>query len=245
MVSVVNLEMSTQRLSSAPVPIPRDPSPPLPPVFAALGMAASYYTYPLFASVSWGLYFLFGILFLFALLIGFLRTLRFCPGLSFRAAKTQSFIRKSGILAIAAAAGFSLGFAARWSVPVPAETGLAAERIIAVSGILREDPRSFRNGTFSMGTLELEECAGKGGLRASAKGSFTVFFPPEAIPRLKEFGRGCRIYADGVLSHSERGPLFKASSLHIIKPAPAIEQLRTGLRITLLDKLINRQNTLF
>jgi competence protein ComEC len=94
-----------------------------------------------------------------------------------------------------------------------------------------------------LGVLELRECTGEGGLRASARGKLTVFFPSEAIPRLREFGRGSEIYADGILSYGSRGPLFRATSVHIVKPAPAIEQFRTGLRMTLLEKFQSRQDT--
>jgi len=107
--------------------------------------------------------------------------------------------------------------------------------------VLLEDPRSLQSGA-GLGTLALRECAGEGGLRASARGNLTVFFPAESIPRLREFGRGCVIYADGTLSHGSRGPVFRAESVHIVKPAAGIEQYRTGLRMTLLEKFQNRQD---
>ena len=146
------------------------------------------------------------------------------------------------ILIVAAAVGFSLGIGARRSVGGPVETGLPAERVIAVSGLLREDPRSLQSGS-GLGTLALLECSGDGGLRASARGNLTVFFPAESIPRLKEFGRGCEIYADGTLSYGSRGPVFMASSVHVVKPAPALEQSRSALRMTLLDRFQVRQGT--
>jgi competence protein ComEC len=147
------------------------------------------------------------------------------------------------ILAVAAVAGFSLGIAARRNISGPAGMGLPAERIIAVSGILREDPRTLHGGS-GLGFLELRECGGSGGLRASARGRLTVFFPSESIPRLKEFGRGSEIYAEGVFTAGRRGggpPLFNASSVHIVKPAPVLETFRTGLRMMVLEKFQSRE----
>jgi competence protein ComEC len=60
---------------------------------------------------------------------------------------------------------------------------------------------------------------------------------------LKEFGRGCEIYADGVYSEGALGPVFRASSLHVFTPAPALEQFRTALRMKLLDRFQNRQGS--
>ena len=206
---------------------------PMPPVYAALGMAASYYGYPFFVSGSLGVFLFLGLLFLFAAAIGFLRVLR-------SNTKAPPVFSGLAVLVVAAAAGFSLGIASRAGSPGPAETGIPAERVIAVSGILREDPRSLQSGS-GLGSLELRECAGEGGLRATARGNLTVFFPAESIPRLKEFGRGCEIYADGTLAYGSRGPVFRASSVHVVKPAPAIEQYRTGLRLTLLEKFQKQQ----
>jgi len=208
-----------------------------PPVSAALAMAASYYTYPLIISFSSGLYLLLCLLFVLVLLDGFIRTANSLPG-------TQSrLFRKAGILVTAAAVGFSLGIASRRSLPGSVEMGLEVDKVTAISGVLREDPRflqSARNaGSGSgMGVIELSGCAGRGGLRASARGNITVFFPSESIGALKEFGRGCEIYADGVFSNSGRGALFNAVSVHISKPASAVEIFRTRLRAALLERLV-------
>ena len=234
--------MSAGEAPSAPIPIRQQKRLPMPAVSAALGMAASYYGYPFFISVSVGMYLFLLALLLFVVVVSFLRVIRL-PFME-NSLKVPAFVSKLGILAVAAAVGFSLGIASRRTVSGPAETGIAAERVIAVSGLLREDPRSLRGS--GLGTLELLECVGEGGIRASARGSLTVFFPSESIPRLKEFGRGCEVYADGVLSRAiktagSRGPVFNATSVHIVKPAPALEQFRTGLRMTLLEKFQGRQ----
>jgi len=213
-----------------------------PPVFAALGMAVSYYGYPFFVSGPGGLFLFFGLLFTLVAAVSFLRVLRLSPRLFFAAPGPPPLFFKLCVLVVAAATGFSLGIASRRSAPGPVQTGIPAEQVIAVSGILREDPRSLQSGS-GLGTLELRGSAGQGGLRASARGNLTVFFQPESIPRLKEFGRGSEIYADGILSYGSRGPVFRAVSVHVVTPAPAIEQFRTGLRTTLLEQFQSRADT--
>ena len=206
---------------------------PLPALSFALGMAASYYTYQLF-NISWRLYFLAAIFFLFIAVISFLRVIRYVAG------KKAADFHKLAILAAALAAGFSFGIASRQSVQGPPEMGLPAERVTAVSGILREDPRSLSGGS-GYGILELYQCSGQGGQRASARGNLSVFFPAESIPYLREFGRGSEIYADGVLSLTDRGLLFNASSVHIVRSAPPIETFRTALRTNLIERFQSRQ----
>jgi len=219
-----------------------------PPISAAFAMALSYYTYPLLISFSFGQNSLFSLVLLVLVLLmlidGFLRTANSLPG------EKSIFLRKLGILATAAAIGFSLGIAARRSFSGSVEMGLETESVTAISGILREDPRflqSARNpGGSGMGVIELQGCTGRGGLRASGRGMVTVFFPSESINRLKEFGRGCEIYVDGTFSITSRGTgrgtLFNAVSIHIVKPAPAVEIFRTRLRSALLERLQNNQS---
>jgi len=218
----------------------------MPPVSAALGMAAAYYGYPLFNSVSRGQYLLPALLFLLIAAVSFFRVLCLPFYGKNDGGNVPPLLLKINILVIAAAVGFTLGIASRRTVPGPAEMGLPADRVTAVSGILREDPRSLNSGS-GMGILELRTCAAQGGLRASARGSITVFFPAESIPRLKEFGRGSEIYVDGVLVASagdkgvlNRGVLFRAVSLHVVKPAPPLETFRTGLRTALVEKFRSR-----
>jgi competence protein ComEC len=216
--------------------IPPKKEPPMPPLYAALGAAAAYYGYPLVYSLPQDEYLLLGLLFLFVLTLSFLRVLRRLPG-----EEVPVYITQAGILVIAAAVGFSLGFAARRSISIPVEMGLPRERIRAVAGILREDPRTLQSGS-GMGILELRETSGQGKLRSSARGSIVVFFPPETIPRLKEFGRGCELYTEGSLVSGSRGLLFRASSAHILKPAPALEQFRTAFRMAILERLQGKRN---
>jgi len=215
-----------------PIPIKSGKKLPVPPVSAGLAMAVSYYSYPLL--VSAGPIFILVPLFLFVAAIGFLRVFRHVSGMD------PITVYKAGIIVTAAAVGFSMGIAARRSFSSSIELGFQAERVTAVSGTLLEDPRSLQGGS-GLGVLKLSSITGRGGWRATASGNLTVFFPSGSIPRLKEFGRGCEIYADGIYTESEQGPVFRAASLHVVKPAPALEQFRTTLRLRLLDKFQNRQ----
>jgi len=207
---------------------------PMPTLFAALGMAIAYYGYPLFISI--GLGFLLGLFSFLVVIVSFLRVLCYTPWMSFKSAGITL------ILAVAVAAGFSLGIAARRTVPGHAELSFPPERVRAVSGILTEDPRSLHGGS-GLGVLKLHLSVADDNARASARGNLTVFFPAESIPRLKEFGRGSEIYADGVYYLGRRGPVFNATSVHIVKPAPALEQFRTSLRLALLDRFQARQGS--
>ena len=222
-----------------PVPLSRKEMLPLPAISGALGMAASYYTYPLFAPLKHGQYLLLGLFFLFVVVINLLRAVKF-----FRWEK-DAFVYIAGILAVASAAGFALGVGSRRTVLDTPAMGLSGDRITAVSGKLLEDPRTLQRGS-GMGILELRQCGADGGLRASARGKVTLFFPAESIPRVKEFGRGSEIYAEGFLVNSPGGgrfPMFRAVSVHVTKGAPPLEQMRTGFRMTILEKFQGRQNS--
>jgi len=185
--------MSPVKSSSVQVPINSAKPLPMPAVIAALGMAMAFYSYPFMASTSSGQFILLGIIFLLLLIVSFLNVLRLLPG-----EDVPVFISVMSILAAALTVGFILGIAARQTVKNSIEMGLPMERVNSVSGILIEDPRSLQGGS-GFGVLELTMAGAEGGLRATAKGKLTVFFPSESIPRLKEFGRGCEIYSDGTL----------------------------------------------
>jgi competence protein ComEC len=190
----------------------------LPALYAALGAALAFYSYPFFSKLPGWAWLL--LLLPFVIAISILRVVR---------------LSKLTVFVSAAALGLSIGLAAGAMAPAAASLGLPSENIIAVSGILKEDPRQF-NDDRGIGILELKNASAEGGLRASASGSLTVFFPAEVIPRLKEFGRGCEIYTEGKLIQGSSGLLFRAAAVHITKPASFLEQFRTGLRSGLLEK---------
>ncbi|MDR0655289.1 MAG: ComEC/Rec2 family competence protein [Treponema sp.] len=146
----------------------------------------------------------------------------------------KRFCRKGGIHTLAFAAGFLTGFSAFLSIPGAPALGLSPERIRAISGILTDDPR-LSTGNRGFGYMELERSAGEGGLQVSAGGKIPVMFPLEHLDRLKEFGKGSRIYAEGSFGELNDGRLFfRAESLHVIKAAPPLEKMRTGIRLALV-----------
>jgi len=215
-----------------PSPLQKEKILPLPAAGTALGMAFSYYSYPLFLSLKFGHYLILGIILAIIITVSLIRVLK-----NFSPVKGIVYY-KIGIIAMAAGLGFFVGIAARRSVHDTPEFGLPPENVSAVSGILMEDPRTLQGGS-GFGIIKLGEAGTATGVRASARGSVRVFFPAESIPRLKEFGRGSEIYIDGILIKNQRGVLFNASSLHVINPASALQQLRTSLRIKLLEKFQN------
>jgi competence protein ComEC len=203
-------------------------------VYAALGGAASFYSFP-FLYYYGGPGGVVAAALLWTIPLGFLFTLSQCL-FFYENDEILLFFKKLGVFVFFGASGFSLGFAARAAVPAAPAPGLEPARIIGVSGVLAEDPRLF-NDSQGIGALTLTGATGEGGERVSAKGKLPVFFPAEAVPGLKEFGRGCEIYTEGKLIESDRGLLFRASGVYITKPASVIEQFRTAFRTGLLKKL--------
>jgi competence protein ComEC len=117
--------------------------------------------------------------------------------------------------------------------------GLENANIIALSGKLLDDPRTTSSG-YGLARLDLRFSAGKSGVRTSARGAVTVFFPEGSIPRLKDFGRGSEIYIEGGFAKPSAAsyykmPLFRAKSVHVTRPAPHFEQWRTKTRLALVD----------
>jgi competence protein ComEC len=210
-----------------------------PVLWAALGGAAAYYGLgflrggPLpWASLVWGL------LAVFFVLLSLFRVL----------AEPRLWadpwgpyeVRRAGVILAALALGCCLGLGGRGAFSPRVDLGLPPGDLIGISGVLREDPRALDDDR-GMGMVALRSVAGKNGLRASARGAMPVFFPPEAVPLLRTFGRGCEVYLEGELRASAGGAasapyLFQASATHITKPAPAAEQFRTALRTGFLSR---------
>jgi competence protein ComEC len=150
------------------------------------------------------------------------------------------FFRGAHRRALALAAGLVLGIAASAAASLESVPclGLPPEEVRGIAGILDEDPRETRGGR-GLGYLALRGVTGAEGLRASARGRVLVFFPPEALPRLRDFGRGAEVFVEGgfVPEDGGSGGLFRARSTHVVSPATAWEQRRTGVRLALLEKL--------
>jgi competence protein ComEC len=204
-----------------------------PVLCAALGSAAGYYplgALPAEARPRWVL----ALLLSAAALASLSRVLALGwgsprPGL-FRRVHRRALALAAGLILGTAAAAASLGTAPRLGLPPEAVRGIA--------GVLDEDPRETRGGS-GMGYLALRGVSGAEGLRASARGRILVFFPAEALPRLRDFGRGAEVFVEGGFAGGGPGPggLFRARSAHVVSPAPAWEQRRTGIRLALLEKL--------
>ena len=199
-----------------------------PVIFTALGAALSYYVFPLITSIkNWPFFIILFLIFL-VLVISLFRVL------ASSLFKATPFILRINLFFIAAIAGFCLGISSRASI-TELSIPFLHEQVSGLRGVLSDDPRAF-NDNRGMGSLELSQAFGAGGLRTSAKGKIIVFFPSGTISGVKEFGRGCEIYVEGSLTTSDRGLIFRASEVHILNPAPGIEQFRTGFRKAVLEK---------
>ncbi|MDR3130611.1 MAG: ComEC/Rec2 family competence protein [Treponema sp.] len=199
-----------------------------PPVCSALGAAFCYYAPDI---ALW-----FGLPLI--ALVSLFRVLRAFPAMVSRDLKNTRLFREISLHLAALAMGFSLGFAAHRAVPGPPRLGLQEEEIAGLTGKLKDDPRGLADGR-GMALLDLENAAGKAGLRASAAGEVLVFFPDEALPRLRDFGRGSRLYIEGGFLPPAKGnsaPVFQAEGVHILKAAPAPERLRAGIRLGIIEK---------
>lgn len=138
--------------------------------------------------------------------------------------------------ALGAALGLAAALAARSAEP---RLGLA-DGIAALQGTLRADPQGFGPGRGGAGLLALKRASGPGGISASASGTLQVFIPAEAVPRVKGFGRGAEVYIEGAFqarADPALEPVFQARAVHVIRPAPALEGLRTRVRAGLVRRL--------
>lgn len=149
--------------------------------------------------------------------------------------------KRRALFCAAFAAGLGLGTAALCAAGREAALrfGLPKNEVTGLAGTLLDDPRSSNSGR-GMATLSLNESAGYGGVRTSASGRVMVFFAEEAMPRLKEFGRGSKVFLEGsfasantsknTAAHNTRPAMFKAKSTHITAPSSALNALRTKIR---------------
>jgi competence protein ComEC len=201
-----------------------------PVVCAAAGTAAGFYCLgALFRSGALGINALFLLLLLPLALLCFFRVTASFPVEGTRA------MRLAARYAAAFAAGVVLGLGAAGAVKNNISWGIPADSVKAVSGVLTEDPRIVGGGR-AMAAVSLRETHGSGGLKAGAKGEITVFFPEDNALRLRDFGRGTVVFAEGTIRQGRAGAFFSAESAHVLKPAPALERLRTGIRGGLIQR---------
>jgi competence protein ComEC len=204
-----------------------------PVLYAALGAVLSYYGYVRFPALLFpACLVLIGAISLFRALASFGEIADRLPRQR-RAAHRK--LRGFSLCITALGTGFVLGAAAGSAAFREASLGLPREDLTGLSGILQDDPRTSSGGR-GMGRLLLKSAAGRDGSRVSAGGELLVFFPGEALSRLKDFGRSSEVYVEG--SMPEGQPFFRAASVHILKPAPFLEVFRTGLRLGLLERFV-------
>jgi len=211
-----------------------------PVLCAACGAVLSYYClFPLYRS---GAISINGLLALFFIPTAFLCLLRVIESFPLqRDEKPETKLRLINFWTTAFSVGLALGIAASTRISDTVNFGIPEHTIRGISGTLLDDPRVISNGK-AMSALSLKMSMGFSGVRATANGQITVFFPEENADRLKEFGRGTDIWAEGELHSSEAGSnsfgnyTFTAQALHITKEASSIERFRTRLRLGLTGR---------
>jgi competence protein ComEC len=176
--------------------------------------------------------------------------LRSCPTdsktpwliLNFWAAPRQ--LRLLTFWTTAFAAGLAIGIAAGASIQNTVRFGIPENTIQGISGTLLDDPRVVSGGR-AMSALSLNMTMGNGGVKTTSQGQITVFFREENADRLKEFGRGTEVLAEGELRNGTTagGAAFTAQALHITKAAPSLERFRTGLRLGLTKRFTDSHGT--
>ncbi|MCL2196640.1 MAG: ComEC/Rec2 family competence protein [Treponema sp.] len=136
--------------------------------------------------------------------------------------------------AAALAFGVVLGVCAANAGKNELKFGMAENKITAIEGVMLEDPRIVSSGS-AMVSVSLRASTGSG-MKVSSKGEVTVFFQQESADKLKQFGRGTVVFAEGSFRSSQRGISFSAKSLHIVKRAGALERMRTNIRLGLIKR---------
>ena len=192
---------------------------------AVFGAAFAYYSGITFLLVAFG----------FAA-VSLMQTLAYAP---IRLGARYGF-RVARVYVIAFAIGLSVGLAAaNVARGVKPRLGLSiSKNIVGLRGMLRDDPHAFMQGG-GMASVALKRVSGSGGLSASASGNVQVLFPTITIPRVKGFGRGAEVYIEGTFQPTKNGTYeqaFRAHAVHVIRNAPALECLRTSIRMRLVER---------
>ena len=201
---------------------------------AACGAAAAYYClFPLYRSEIITINALLALLFIPAAVLCFFRVLVSWPLMGDIKPQTLRVLRLTPIILTAFTAGLPLGIGAGAQAAQKISFGIPENDVQGISGVLLDDPRLVSGGR-AMTTLSIRMVTGAGNARVGTRGEITVFFPEESAERLREFGRGTEVFAEGTLrkggGNADGAYLFAAESLHITKQAPPLEHFRTGLR---------------
>jgi len=204
-----------------------------PVLCAACGAALAYYClFPLYRS---GIITLDFMLVLAFIPVGFLSLFRVLVSWPFMEDRLRPIPLRLTAFSVGVALGIGVGASAVQSVSF----GIPEEMVQGVSGVLLDDPRLVSGGK-AMTTLSLRMIYGKGKVRVGSRGEITVFFPAESAIRLKEFGRGAEVFAEGILREGLRegsvdgSYTFFAEALHVTAPAPLIDRFRTNLRLDMV-----------
>jgi len=151
----------------------------------------------------------------------------------------KNLLQITAICAVFCCIGLVLGICAANAGKNTIKFGIPDNKVNAVEGILLEDPRALSNGNV-MASISLKRSFSnpKTGerVRVSSSGVITLFFPQESAQKLRDFGRGASIFAEGSLRANKNAYTFNAVSLHITKHASAIERMRTGIRLNLIKR---------
>ncbi|MCL2600073.1 MAG: hypothetical protein FWD88_02700, partial [Treponema sp.] len=168
-----------------------------PALCAGCGAVLSYYfLFPAFRSGSIGTGMLFIPVLASVVALCFFRVLASGPADLFAGRIRPRTLLALPRLLAAFAVGLVLGIGAGARVSPNPVFGIPADTVTGISGILRDDPRMISGGR-AMATVSLETLFGTGGVRATrtgARGEMTVFFREENTERLREFGRGTRVF---------------------------------------------------
>ena len=193
-----------------------------PVLCAALGAALAYYSGITFLLAAFGF-----------VAVSLMQTLAYAP-IYFG---SRYGFRVARVYVIAFAMGLSLGLAAANVVRgMQPRLGLSiSKNIVGLRGTLCDDPRAFMQGG-GIASVALKRASGLGGLSASASGNVQALFPTAAIPRVKGFGRGAEVYIEGAFQDGAREQTFRARAVHVIRNAPALERLRTSVRMRLMER---------
>jgi competence protein ComEC len=212
-----------------------------PVLCAACGAAVSYYClFPLYRS---GAISIDGLLVLVFIPVAFLCLLRVLVSFPIQGDKEPLTRRQSRLLIFwttAFSAGLAVGIAAGAKISNTVNFGIPENTVQGISGILLDDPRVISNNK-AMSALSLKMSIGSDGVRATAQGQIIVFFPEESADRLKEFGRGTEVFAEGEL-RGGGAYTFTTQALHITKAAPSLERFRTGLRLGLTGRFVRGED---
>jgi len=204
-----------------------------PALCAACGAALSYYLlFPLMRSGHIGVSVFLALAFVPVAVLCLSRVLASFPAAVGADRETARVLRALPASLTAFAAGLALGIGAGAGVSHGPVFGVPREAVTGVSGVLLDDPRPVSGGR-AMATLSLRSALGAAGVRATATGELTVFFREENAERLREFGRGTEVFAEGRLQSTDRGYSFGADSLHVTAPAGSPDRFRTKLRLDL------------